>query len=150
MKRIRTAVLAFAGTVAVALAIDYATVRHKERRLSTAVSTAGGRMGSLPAWPVGTESRIKFNRTLTDEDLLQLEIANEMRGWVGVAFQDCHLADADQTRIASALRDCHLYLFEGVAMAPFGTDVVTPRSGCGTVSRVCPALRQCNRDRTRR
>jgi hypothetical protein len=39
----------------VLLTVDYFRVEAKDRRVATAVSRLGGRMGSLPLWPLGTE-----------------------------------------------------------------------------------------------
>ena len=95
--------------IVVALAIDYVRVRAKNRRAFHAISQCGGRMGSIPCWPFGTEYRITFSRALTSDELDQLGELNSLRGFVGVAFVDCELS-TDQVREATArLHNCALY-----------------------------------------
>jgi len=95
--------------IAVALAIDYLRVRAKDRRVFHAISQCGGRCGSIPVWPLGTEYRITFYRALTSDELGQLRELNSLRGCVGVAFVDCELS-AEQAREATAkLHNCGLY-----------------------------------------
>ncbi len=95
---------------AIALAIDYWNVTRKEKLLSSAVAQVGGRSGSLPLWPLGTEYRINLNAIPTGEQLDQLKIANNMRGWVGIAFADCELTANDRDRLRKVLDRCHLYV----------------------------------------
>ncbi len=100
----------FAVLVVILLAVDYARVRAKERRLSSIVSDIGGQVASVPAWPIGTEYRITFERALNDEELERLVIANEMRGWVGIAFRNCELSVSDREKIEAAFPKCHLFV----------------------------------------
>jgi hypothetical protein len=65
---------------AVALAFDYWNVTRKEKLLSNAVSRIGGRNGSIPVWPLGTEYRITLTAVPNAEQLEELKIANQMRG----------------------------------------------------------------------
>ncbi len=74
--------------IVVALAIDYVRVRAKDRRAFHAISQCGGRSGSIPTWPLGTEYRITFPRALTSDELDQLGELNSLRGSVDVAFVD--------------------------------------------------------------
>jgi hypothetical protein len=104
--------------VVLALGLDYASVRSKEKRLSSAVAEMGGRMGSLPAWPLGTEYRITFERPLHQQELVRLSIANRMRGWVGIAFRDCELSEAERSSACNALPACHLFVVQDNRMAP--------------------------------
>lgn len=99
-----------AAILVVVLAVDYAVVRSKERRLSLAVSELGGRIGSLPSWPLGTEYRISFQRPLNRKELDQLEIANRMRGRVGIAFRNCELSETERSNAREALPHCHLFV----------------------------------------
>lgn len=117
-RHLRRAAPFLAIIVVVALVVDYAVVRSKEHRLSLAVSKLGGRMGSLPAWPFGTEYRITFHRPLNQKELDQLEIANRMRGWVGIAFQDFELSEAQMVNTRAALPACHLFVARNDTMVP--------------------------------
>ena len=104
-------------TIVVALAIDYIRVREKDRRVFHAISQCGGRCGSIPFWPLGTEYRITFSRALTSDELDQLRELNSLRGSVGVAFVDCELS-IDQAREATTkLHNCKLYRVTDGAMS---------------------------------
>ncbi|MBI1248645.1 hypothetical protein GC197_12495 [bacterium] len=96
--------------IAVGLKVDYYFVAQKEKRLSAAVSNIGGRVGSIPAWPLGTEYRITLTKAPTDEELAQLAVANTMRGWVGIVFQDCEISSRDRGRLNASLSSCHLFV----------------------------------------
>lgn len=121
-RHLRRAVPFLAIVVIVALAVDYAVVRSKERRLWSEVSAFGGRMGSLPAWPLGAEYRITFYRPLNQKELDQLEIANRMRGWVGIAFHDCELSEAEVVSTRAALPACHVFVDRDDEMVPMGAE----------------------------
>jgi hypothetical protein len=110
MKRLKIAALSVAGVLAAVLAVDYVAVQSKERRLSAAVSACGGKIGSIPAWPIGTEYRITFNHVLDEKQLQQMEIANHMRGWVGIAFRDVELSNEERTKTSAVLNKCHLFM----------------------------------------
>lgn len=112
MKRLSKIVLLLAALAAMALAIDYWNVTRKEKLLCSAVSQAGGRTGSIPCWPLGTEYRITLNAIPTRGQLDQLKIANKMRGWVEIAFKDCELTADDCDRLRGALDHCHLFVVQ--------------------------------------
>jgi hypothetical protein len=95
--------------IVVGFTVDYYCVQAKERRVVHMISQFGGRSGSIPAWPIGTEYRITFTRALTSQELVQLHELNTLRGWVGVACEDCELSN-DQVREAIAnLPQCELF-----------------------------------------
>lgn len=77
-------------------------------------------MGSIPVWPLGTEYRITLARVPDDKELRDLEIANKMRGWVGIAFQDVEISADDHQRLRSKLQDCHLFVVRDGTMKPLG------------------------------
>ena len=116
MKRLSKFVLLVAVLGAIALAIEYWNVTRKEKLLSSAVAQIGGCSGSLPLWPLGTEYRINLNAIPTCEQLDQLKIANKMRGWVGIAFEDCELTADDRDRLRGILDRCHLYVVQNGKM----------------------------------
>jgi hypothetical protein len=116
MKRVSKLALPLAALAAIALAIDYWNVRRKENQLSSTVAQIGGRSGSLPLWPLGTEYRINLNAMPTREQLDELKIANKMRGWVGIAFVDCELPADDRDRLQRILYRCHLYVVQNGEM----------------------------------
>jgi hypothetical protein len=118
MKRLSKYILLLAALAAVALSIDYWNVTRKEKLLSGAVSQIGGRNGSIPMWPLGTEYRITLNAIPTPGQLDQLKIANEMRGWVGIAFTNCELTADDRDRLRVILDSCHLYVVQNGRMSP--------------------------------
>ena len=120
MKHIGKAALIVATLIAIGLPIDYLNVVRKERQLSTAVSNCGGRIGSIPVWPLGTEYRITLTKVPDDDELRQLGIANKMRGWVGIAFQECEINGKDQARLQSGLQNCHLFVNRKDTMTPLG------------------------------
>ena len=90
----------------VLLTVDYFRVQAKDRRVATAVSRLGGRMGSLPLWPLGTEYYISFSRALNDDELDSLAELNSLRGHVGVKFSDCGLSETQQEQIRRKLASC--------------------------------------------
>ncbi|GAB5407136.1 MAG: hypothetical protein Aurels2KO_53670 [Aureliella sp.] len=118
MKRFWKHILVFAALAATALAVDDWNVTRKEKLLSNAVSQIGGRKGSIPLWPLGTEYRITLTAIPTEGQLEQLQIANEMRGWVGIAFEDCELAGDDVDCLHENLDRCHLYVVQDGKMIP--------------------------------
>lgn len=118
MKRFSKIILLLAVVAAIALAIDYWNVVRKERLLSSAVSQIGGRNGSIPLWPLGTEYSITLTSLPTSEQLAQLRIANKMRGWVGISFENSELTVEDVDRIRRNLDRCHLYVVQDGKMIP--------------------------------
>lgn len=117
-RHLRNAIGFLTAMVIIALALDFSLVRSKEGRLSSAVSELGGQMGSLPAWPLGTEYRITFQCSLNQKELDQLKIANRMRGWVGIAFQDCKLSETERFRAREAWPTCHIFVVRDHRMVP--------------------------------
>lgn len=140
MKRLSKYVLLFSAVAALAFAIDYWNVTRKEKLLSSAVSQIGGRIGSIPLWPIGTEYRIALNAVPTSGQLDQLKVANEMRGWVGIAFVDCELTGDERDRLRVILDRCHLYLVQNGTMVPLddvdGMPTNHPLQPSGGVGRV--------------
>jgi hypothetical protein len=110
MNRFAKLVFCLVALAPLALAIDYWNVTRKERLLSRAVSRIGGRNGSIPVWPLGTEYRITLTAVPNVEQLDELRIANQMRGWVGIAFEGCDLNQEDVDRIRQNLPACHLFV----------------------------------------
>jgi len=117
-RRLIYAIGLLAATVLVLLVVDYVLVRSNEHRLSSTVSQLGGRMGSLPAWPLGAEYRITFERALSDRELERLKIANRMRGSVSIAFRNCDLSEPERTNARKALPACHLFVVQDDRMVP--------------------------------
>ena len=120
MKRLGKAVLIFIALIVVGLTIDYFNVARKERQLSAAVSDCGGRLGSIPAWPLGTEYRITLNKVPDDDELIRLALANRMRGWVGIAFVDCEIDRKNQNRLRARLQNCYLFVVRNGTMSALG------------------------------
>ena len=110
MNRIVKIAIALAALIAITLAFDYWNVTRKEKLLSHAVSLVGGRNGSIPLWPIGTEYRIVLTAVPDAEQVDKLRIANQMRGWVGIAFEDCDLTYDDVDRMRKHLPECHLFV----------------------------------------
>ena len=137
MKPFSKFILLVAALGVVALAIDYWNVTRKEKLLSSAVSQIGGRNGSIPAWPLGTEYRITLTAIPTPEQLDQLKIANKMRGWVGIAFEDCDLTVHDGDRLRRNLERCHLFVVQDGRMSPMADAKRTnhPMQPSGEVGR---------------
>ncbi len=75
--------------------VDIINISRKEKRLSRAVGLIGGRSGSIPFWPLGTEYRVTLTAVPSSSQLEELKIANRLRGWVGIAFEDCDLSEKD-------------------------------------------------------
>lgn len=101
-----------AALILAVLVVDYALVRSKERHLSSVVFDLGGRMGSLPFWPIGTEYVISFRRRLNQSELHRLQIANRMRGSVLIYFY-CELSNTEKTMARAALPACRLIVVQG-------------------------------------
>ncbi|WP_144055160.1 hypothetical protein [Rhodopirellula baltica] len=118
MKRFFKLILLLAAFIGVALSIDYWNVSRKEKLLSKAVSQIGGRSGSIPVWPLGTEYRITLTAIPTPEQLEDLRVANKMRGWVGIAFEGCQLTVDDVERLRKNLERCHVFVVQDGKMSP--------------------------------
>lgn len=118
MKRASKYIPLVAALSVVALAMDYWNVTRKEKLLSNAVSQIGGRNGSIPLWPLGTEYRITLTSIPIPGHLDDLKIANKMRGWVGIAFEDCELTVEDVDRLRRNLQRCHLFVVHDGTMVP--------------------------------
>lgn len=107
---------ALIGVCAIGLATDYVCVRRKEYLLSNAVADCGGRMGSIPFWPLGIEYRITLMGVPTEAQLEGLAIANQMRGRVDMAFVSCEIADQDAHRLQAVLPSCRLFVVKNGVM----------------------------------
>ena len=127
MKRFSKHILLLAALAVATLTIDYWNVTRKEKLLSNAVSKIGGRNGSIPAWPFGTEYRITLTAIPAPGQLDQLKIANKMRGWVGIAFEDCEPTADDSDRLRRYLERCHLFVVQDGKMSPMD-DAVANRT----------------------
>ncbi len=117
MKRFSKSILLLVALTGVALSVDYWNVTRKEKLLSNAVLLIGGRKGSIPLWPLGTEYRITLTAVPTATQLEQLKIANTLRGWVGIAFEGCELTWEDADRLRSNLQQCHLFVIQDGQMS---------------------------------
>ncbi|WP_222436203.1 hypothetical protein [Rubripirellula reticaptiva] len=122
----KTASIIILCVVVIAI-VDIVNVSRKEQRLSRSVKSIGGRTGSIPVWPFGTEYRVTLTAMPNDSQLEELTIANRLRGWVGIAFEDCDLSDTEVSRLLTALPDCHLFIVNGTGMIPFGS--IRPEMG---------------------
>lgn len=118
MQRIVKYSLLAVALALIALVIDYGNVTRKEKLLSNAVSRIGGRNGSIPVWPLGTEYRITLTAIPTPEQFDQLKVANQMRGWVGIAFEGCELTAEDADRLQRNLERCHLFVVQDGELSP--------------------------------
>ncbi|MDY0169570.1 MAG: hypothetical protein RBS80_23715 [Thermoguttaceae bacterium] len=118
MKRFAKAVSIIILCVAFIAILDIVNISRKEQRLSEAVRSIGGRSGSIPVWPFGTEYRITLTAVPNESQLQELKIANRLRGWVGIAFEDCDLSDKEVAELVTALPDCHLFVVNGVRLIP--------------------------------
>ena len=94
------------GIIAIA---DLFSISRKEQQLSRIVKSIGGRTGSIPVWPFGTEYRITLTSVPNQEQMRKLTVANRMRGWVGIAFEDCNLSDGGRSELLTQLPECQLY-----------------------------------------
>ena len=107
--------------------VDIVNISRKEKRLSRVIRSIGGRSGSIPVWPLGTEYRVTLTAVPNDSQLEDLKIANRLRGWVGIAFEDCDLAEKDVSQLLTALPDCHLFIVNGRGLISFGS--IRPEMG---------------------
>ena len=112
MSRFAKFVFCLVALSALALAFDYWNVTRKEALLSRTVSRIGGRNGSIPVWPLGTEYRITLTAIPSVEQLDELTVANHLRGGVGIAFEECDLRQEDVDRICQKLPACQLYVVQ--------------------------------------
>ena len=95
--------------VGITAIVNLFNISRKEQQLSRIVNSIGGRTGSIPAWPFGTEYRITLTSVPNQEQMRKLTVANRMRGWVGIAFEDCKLSDGDTSELLTKLPGCHFY-----------------------------------------
>lgn len=98
--------------------VDSVNISRNEQRLSRAVKTIGGRSGSIPVWPFGTEYRITLTAVPNEEQIGELTVANRLRGWVGIAFEDCKLSDRDVSELLTQLPKCHLFTVDENHLTP--------------------------------
>lgn len=112
--------------IAVGLATDYVHVSRKERQLSKAVSNCGGRIGSLRSWPVGSEYRITLSKLPDDGQIKELDIANRMRGWVGIAFPEGKVDSRDLQKLRSKFPNCRILVFRDRASTPMAHTPESP------------------------
>ena len=123
MKRIAKFVLCILLLAGIVFAFDYWNVTRKEKLLAEAVSGIGGRSGAISIWPLGAEYRITLTSVPNQEQLNKLKIANQMRGWVGIAIEDCELNQDDVHRLHQSLPSCYLFVVQMGKMTPMpGTE----------------------------
>ena len=127
MKQFARTVLTIILCVVFIAIADIANISRKEKRLSRAVRSIGGRSGSIPVWPLGTEYRVTLTALPNDSQLEELKIANRLRGWVGIAFEDCDLSEKDVSELLTALPYCHLFVVNGRGLVPFSA--IRPEMG---------------------
>jgi hypothetical protein len=108
--------------IVVGLTVDYCRVQAKEHRVFRTISQFGGRSVSIPAWPIGAENRNTFTRALTSQELAELHELNTLRGWVGVAFEDCELSDDQIREAVGNLPRCKLFRVVDGDMSPLASD----------------------------
>lgn len=108
MRRFKILLVAVSCLIILAV-MDYAAVQYKDSHVSRIVSNLGGKTGSIPAWPLGTEYRISFESPLTMEQINFLTPLNDLRGDVWVAFPECAFSENEVRDIRSKLYRCHLH-----------------------------------------
>ncbi len=113
MRYLKTAIWVTIVAMVVGLPMDYVFVRFKDKRVAKAVSECGGRMRSIPIWPIGTEYRITFRSPLTPQQLDRLTELNSLCGTVAIAFVDCELSDAEASEAIDKLPKCLLIKVSG-------------------------------------
>jgi len=119
MRRLFPASLIAVLLVAALMIWDYHRVDARDRRVAAAVVRCGGRMGSLPFWPFGTEYRISVTRPLSENELEALGELNTLRGTVTVAFVDCELTQHELELAKKYLHLCHLFRIANDRVIPW-------------------------------
>ena len=104
------------------LLLDYFLVEAKNRRVAKVVTRQGGRMRSLPVWPLGAEYWISFPHPLGSQELDELMELNTLRGSVVVAFVDCNPTQNQIHEATLKLRNCRLRRVAGSEMSRLGTE----------------------------
>ena len=110
--RVRRVWIGIGGAALFLVAIlvgDYLITASRATALAQTVRDCGGTMGSIPAWPVGTDYRIRFDRPLTESELDRLRGLNSLRGIVNIAFVGCELTPEQVSRTRQALPRCRLF-----------------------------------------
>ncbi len=128
MRRLFPASLMAIVLIAVAMIWDYRRVDAKDRRVSVAVARCGGRMNSLPFWPLGTEYRISVTHPWSEEELESLSELNTLRGSVAVAFVDCELTQHELGIARKHLSKCHLFRISNGQLAPWTSATLADNS----------------------
>ncbi len=105
-----------------ALTLDYLVVEAKNRRVANAVTKHGGRMGSIPFWPLGAEYRVSFPHPLDAQQLDELLELNTLRGSVEVAFVDCNPTQIQIRDATLKLRRCRLWRVTRSMMSPLAAE----------------------------
>lgn len=108
MKRFKIIAAATFAIATICLALDYYRVNAKDARVVSAVKQFGGRFGSIPVWPLGTEYRISFDHPLSETQLNQLAELNNLRGSVSIRFVNCDLSASQQSDAIRLLESCHI------------------------------------------
>jgi hypothetical protein len=111
MKRVKQLLVVFVAIVATLISVRY--YRHqRDRRLALpVVADLGGKVGSIPFEPFGSEYRISFEgRLLTREDLDRLVALNPLasRNSVGIKFENSGLTPEDIQYVKQILPDVHI------------------------------------------
>lgn len=105
--------------VVVLMIWDYWRVDARDRRVSAAVARCGGRMSSLPFWPLGAEYRISATRAWTEKELESLSELNTLRGKVMIAFVDCEMTQHELDIATKHLANCHLFRISNGFVIPW-------------------------------
>lgn len=103
-----------------ALIVDYARVQARDVRVGTSIKEFGGRMTSIPVWPLGAEYGISFPHPLSTEQIDQLKELNSLRGTVGIAFIECELSEKQKHELATKFPNCFVFQV-------FGNDTIPVR-----------------------
>ena len=81
------------------------------RRAFPVVRVLGGRIGSLPLWPIGCEYAISFHgREFTDDELQRLAVLNELpdRNYISITFSDTNLTAEHIPKLQKLLPRCSI------------------------------------------
>ncbi len=82
-----------------------------KRRAFAVVSDLGGRIGSIPCWPLGDEIRVEFHgKQFSKEELNRLDALNPLtsRHTIGILFVDTNLTRDDIIKVRHLLPRCVL------------------------------------------
>jgi len=106
--RLRNLLLVF---VLCPIAVDYLLCARRRSQTLAVVANHGGHVGGIGGWPIGAEKVISFERALTEAELKDLAILNDLvgRDHVSVYF-NCELTPQQAAMARSRLSECHVHL----------------------------------------